>query len=63
MPTDVADMTTRGKHLVVHTESGVHVVPTSTVRRVASGKEPLEALGEPVLRRIIAEWLEAVCRS
>lgn len=46
-------------HVMIQTHDGdAHVVPVSTFREIAKGTYPSSNLGEPVLRRIIEEWLK-----
>lgn len=59
----VIDMDSHRPHYVIQTaDNNAHVVPVSLVDDIVSGKQPPEVLTEPVLRKIIAEWREAVAR-
>ena len=45
-------------HVVVHAADAAHVLPVSLLEDVAKGAKPSEILTEPVVRRIVEEWLE-----
>lgn len=51
------DISERMPHLTVVADDGVHVLPRSAVQNVISGAECSQALTEPVIRRILEEWL------
>lgn len=44
-------------HLTVAAEDGVHVLPRSAIQGVISGSVCSQVLTEPVIRRILEEWL------
>lgn len=44
-------------HLTVVAADGVHVLPRSAIQNVISGRMPSKMLTQPVLRRIVEEWL------
>lgn len=50
----------RQPHVVVQTDGAAHVIPVSLLREVISGRIEANALTEPVLRRIVEEWLKRV---
>ena len=54
---DIADQRT---HLMVVASDGVHVLPHAMVQSVINGEKPSAILTEPVVRRIIEEWLQRV---
>lgn len=45
-------------HVVVHASDAAHVLPVSLLKDVAKGSKPSHILTEPVIQRIIEEWLE-----
>ena len=45
-------------HIVIECADGVHVLPVSLIRDVIAGRKRAEVLTEPVLQKIIQEWLE-----
>ncbi len=57
---DIHDIAERRPHLTVAADDGVHVLPCDLVRSVIAGGKPSAVLTEPVVRRIIEEWLEGV---
>ncbi|WP_136477265.1 hypothetical protein [Pseudomonas sp. DG56-2] len=57
---DIHDIAERRPHLTVAAVDGVHVLPCDLVRSVIAGDKPSAILTEPVLRRIIEEWLQKV---
>lgn len=60
MAADIRDLADHRPHLTVEAEDGVHVIPLALVREVVSGGKSSSILTEPVVRRIIAEWIEGV---
>ncbi|MBJ2265111.1 hypothetical protein [Pseudomonas sp. MF6787] len=44
-------------HVVVHSADAAHVLPCSLLEDVAKGAKQSEILTEPVMQRIIEEWL------
>lgn len=57
---EVSDLSERLPHLTVPASDGVHVIPVSLIRDVIAGRQPASILSEPVVQRIIEEWLEVV---
>lgn len=55
---EVIDIESKQPHLVVHASDGAHVIPVSLLEDVAKGTKPSSILTEPVLQRIIEEWLK-----
>ncbi|WP_110970859.1 hypothetical protein [Pseudomonas huaxiensis] len=54
------DIEIKQPHLVVHASDAAHVIPVSLLRDVAKGAKQSKVLTEPVVRRIIEEWLQQV---
>jgi len=57
----VADIADRQLHVVVEASDGLHVIPHSLLRDVIAGRQPSSILAEPVLQRIVEEWMATVC--
>ena len=57
---EVVDIESKQPHLVVHASDAAHVIPLSLLEDVAKGTKPSVILSEPVVRRIIEEWLQQV---
>ncbi|WP_439821388.1 hypothetical protein ACSPX5_08040 [Pseudomonas sp. HLG18] len=60
MTAEIHDIADHRPHLTVTVDGGVHVIPCDLVRSVIAGDKPSAILSEPVLRRIIEEWLHGV---
>lgn len=45
-------------HLMVVASDAVHVIPHALVQSVIAGDKPSSILTEPVVQRIIEEWLQ-----
>lgn len=60
MAAEIHDLADHRPHLTIAADDGVHVMPVALVREVIAGEKPSSILTEPVLRRIIAEWIERV---
>jgi len=58
MTAEVHDIADQRPHTVVHASDGAHVIPVALFRSVITGDKPSSILTEPVVRRIIEEWLE-----
>lgn len=58
MTAQVHDIADQRPHLCVVASDGPHVIPVALVRSIVKGEKPSSILTEPVLRRIIEEWLE-----
>ena len=56
---DVQDIADHRPHLMVVASDAVHVIPQALIRDVVSGTQPSSVLTEPVVQRIIEEWLES----
>lgn len=57
MVAEVVALDDRRPHLSVATPGAVHVVPVATVRRIAEGGLPLDALPEAVIRALLGDAL------
>lgn len=57
---EVVDIESKQPHLVVHASDGTHVIALSLLEDVAKGAKPSVILTEPMVRRIIEEWLQQV---
>ncbi|MCA4961013.1 hypothetical protein [Pseudomonas sp. Y24-6] len=60
MTADIHDIADQRPHLTVVADDGVHVLPCALVRSVIAGDKPSAILSEPVVRRVIEEWLQQV---
>lgn len=60
MTADIHDIADQRPHLMVVASDGVHVLPHALVQSVINGEKPSAILTEPVVRRIIEEWLQRV---
>lgn len=60
MGAEIHDLADHRPHLTVAAEDGVHVIPLALLHEVVSGGKPSSILTEPVVRRIIEEWIERV---
>jgi hypothetical protein len=63
MTAEIHDIATQRPHLTVAAGDGLHVIPLALVHEVVSGGKPSSILTEPVIRRIIAEWIEQISSS
>lgn len=55
---NVVHMEDMRPHVVVHASDAAHILPVSLLEDVARGAKPSQILTEPVIQRIIEEWLE-----
>lgn len=60
MNATVHDIADQRPHLIVVASDGTHVIPHALVQSVIDGDKPSSILTEPVVRRIIEEWLQQV---
>jgi hypothetical protein len=60
MAAEIHDIADQRPHLTVTADDGVHVLPCDLVRSVIAGDKSSAILTEPVVRRIIEEWMERV---
>lgn len=60
MTADILDIADHRPHLMVVASDGVHVLPRELIQSVIEGKKPSGILTEPVVRRILEEWLQRV---
>jgi hypothetical protein len=58
MTAGIHDIADQRPHTVVVAEDGVHVIPAALFHSVIKGDKPSSILTEPVIQRIIEEWLE-----
>jgi len=57
---NVVELTDRKPHVSVIASDGVHVIPACLLRDVIAGRQPSSILTEPVLQRIVEEWMQQV---
>lgn len=62
MSADIHDIADQRPHLMVAASDGAHVIPHALIRSVITGEKPSAILSEPVLQRIIEEWLQQITR-
>lgn len=55
---EVIAIESKQPHVLVHASDAAHVIPRSLLEDVAKGAKPSHILTEPVIQRIIEEWLE-----
>lgn len=60
MTAEIHDIADQRPYVTVSASDGVHVLPCDLVRSVITGDMPSAILTEPVVRRIIEEWLHKV---
>ena len=60
MAAEIHDLADHRPHLTIAADDGVHVMPVALVREVIAGDKSSSILTEPVVRRIIEEWIERV---
>ncbi len=60
MTAEIHDIADQRPHLMVAASDGAHVIPRALVQSVIDGKQPSSILTEPVVQRIIEEWLQKV---
>lgn len=58
MTADIHDIADQRPHLMVAASDGAHVIPHALIQSVIAGDKPSSILSEPVVQRIIEEWLE-----
>ena len=58
MTATIHDIANQRPHLMVVASDGVHVLPHALVQSVIAGAKPSSILTEPVVKRIIEEWLQ-----
>ena len=62
MTATIHDIANQRPHLMVVASDGVHVLPHALVHSVIAGDKPSSILTEPVVQRIIEEWLQQVTK-
>ena len=60
MTAQIHDIADQRPHLMVVASDGAHVIPHALIQSVIDGKQPSTILTEPVVQRIIEEWLHKV---
>jgi hypothetical protein len=60
MTADIHDIADQRPHLMVAASDGAHVISHALIRSVIAGDKPSSILSEPVVQRIIEEWLERI---
>lgn len=60
MTADIHDIADQRPHLMVAASDGAHVIPHALIRSVIAGDKPSSILSEPVVQRIIEEWLQLI---
>ncbi|MGK9419275.1 hypothetical protein ACSSUR_24480 [Pseudomonas cedrina] len=60
MTATIHDIAASRPHLMVVASDGVHVLPRELIQSVVEGKKSSAILTEPVVRRVIEEWLQLV---
>ncbi|WP_330208983.1 hypothetical protein [Pseudomonas sp. Z13] len=60
MTATIHDIADQRPHLMVVASDGAHVIPRDLVQSVIAGDKPSSILTEPVVKRIIEEWLQQV---
>ncbi len=58
MTATIHDIADQRPHLMVVASDGAHVIPHALVQSVIAGDKPASVLNEPVVKRIIEEWLQ-----
>lgn len=54
---EVHDLADQRPHLAVYAEHDAHIIPHALIHDIIAGKQPSSVLTEPVLRRVLEEWL------
>lgn len=57
MTAQIHDIADQRPHLMVVASDGAHVIPRALIQSVVDGKQPSSILTEPVVQRIVEEWL------
>ncbi|WP_431699859.1 hypothetical protein [Pseudomonas sp. BR20] len=60
MTATIHDIADQRHHLMVVASDGAHVIPHALVQSVITGEKSSSILTEPVVKRIIEEWLQQV---
>lgn len=60
MTATIHDIAASRPNLMVVASDGVHVIPHALLQSVSAGEKPSSILTEPVVQRIIEEWLQQV---
>ncbi|KPG69124.1 hypothetical protein [Pseudomonas libanensis] len=62
MTASIHDIADQRPHLMVVASDGAHVIPHALVQSVIAGDKPSSILTEPVVKRIIEEWLQQMTK-
>lgn len=54
------DLTDQRPHVAVYAKDAAHIIPHALIHDIIAGKQPSSVLTEPVLQRVLEEWLEKV---
>lgn len=57
---EVHDIADHRPHVMVVATDGVHVIPRALIENIIAGRKESSLLTEPVIRRVLEEWLERV---
>lgn len=57
---EVHDIADHRPHVMVIAEDGVHGIPHTLIADIIAGRKESSLLTEPVIRRVLEEWLEKV---
>jgi hypothetical protein len=60
MTAEIHDIADQRPHLMVVARDGAHIIPRTLIQSVIDGKQPSAILTEPVVQRVIEEWLQKV---
>ena len=60
MAAEIHDLADHRPHLSIVADDGAHVMPVALVREIIASEKHSSILTEPVVRRIIEEWLQQV---
>lgn len=58
MTAQIHDIADQRPHVFVEASDAVHQIPHALIRSIIKGDKPSSVLTEPVLRRVLEEWLE-----
>lgn len=59
---NVVELTDRHPHIIIDAPDAVHQIPHCLLRDVIAGRQPSSILTEPVLQRIVEEWMQVVTK-
>lgn len=58
MTAQIHDIADQRPHVLIEASDAVHQIPHALIRSVIRGEKLSSILTEPVLRRVLEEWLE-----